>query len=202
MEACSPSVNCSRSRSSSHSLIWSVIVGGRNGVWIGDTEKGQTRVIMHNINPLSLLRNTDGSRVSSDLSEHDRMSPRPQEVDNLTGERPLLPSGGRMVAMHRRAPFKKVAFTLMTYTQNILVCDPGLYLLSSDTVGYGLLYWLPGHLGNHHIWEAIQHFTEQSNQSNLKFWICGKQTPKTQLIHNHPSIDVYIPVYVYVCFYC
>lgn len=96
MEACSPSVNCSRSRSSSHSLIWSVIVGGRNGVWEGPN----TRYHMHNINLLSLLRNTDGSRVGPDLSEHDRMSPGPQEVDNLTGKRPLLPSGGRMVAMH------------------------------------------------------------------------------------------------------
>lgn len=94
MGACSPSVNCSRSRSSSHSLIWSVIVGGRNGVWEGPN----TRYYRHNVNLLSLWWNIDGSRVSPDLSEHDRMSPGPQEVDNLAGKRPLLPSGGWMLA--------------------------------------------------------------------------------------------------------
>lgn len=63
-----------------------------------ETWEGPTHVIIHNVNLLSLLRNIDGSRVSPDLSEHDRMSPGPQEVDNLTGKRPLLPSGGWMVA--------------------------------------------------------------------------------------------------------
>lgn len=43
------------------------------------------------------------------------------------------------------------------------------YLLCSDPVGNGLLHRLPRQLSHNYVGEAVEHFTEESHQSNLKF---------------------------------
>lgn len=56
------------------------------------------------------------------------------------------------------------------------------YLLCGDPVGDGLLHRLPCHLSHNYIGEAVEHFTEERYQSDLKFWICErhKNTSKSE----------------------
>lgn len=51
------------------------------------------------------------------------------------------------------------------------VCVIVPYLLCSDAIGNGLLHWLPRNLSHNYIGEAIQQFTEEGHEGDLKFWI-------------------------------